>query len=185
MYVLSCTECYVATAGLKPHSEYMQRRVGFVQRRCRRCFRKVSLATLSDFCYGEILFQTLDGKHVVFVSLHENPTFDRICETAGKLTSKHSSRIDPQEILAKLADPVYGKALTARTYRCPNCNGKKCTAVVNDPGSLTFRLIPIATWDRFLKLSIAGQDAAIRTAFAGNGSCKIAWIRRCLISQEL
>ena len=69
---------------------------------CYRCFNDIEYPLLGDFSYGELLFQTIDGKDFYYVALIDNETFAFVCQYLKDNTQQKIKKLDPQKILALL-----------------------------------------------------------------------------------
>lgn len=134
-------------------------KIPFFKAFCWRCFRNVHVPLVSDFSYGELLFQTQNGKLFAHVSLIDNPFFEAILT---EIEQSGETKSDPQEVLARLADPIENQSLQAGPYRCPRCNRRLLS--VNDNRHDSFGFVPEATWAAFNRLSVQEQKGAIQQA---------------------
>ena len=120
---------------------------------CYRCFRVSEIPFLSDFCYGELLWQTKDGRDFCIAILFDNPTFDLIIETLKSDIDLQKKKINPQKILALVADKPNGKDYTADYPMCPFCKRKQ--RHFKDNTRTVIMEVPFATWSDFERL---GKD---------------------------
>lgn len=130
---------------------------------CYRCFHRIDIPLLSDFSYGEVLFQTDDGQDFYIAELTKNPTFDFITSILihQKLKVKQA---DPQKILALLADKPNGKSFTINYPICPICKRKK--RGFNDNVKTTEREVGFASWTYFESLTQPNKTLQLEKAIA-------------------
>ena len=56
------------------------RTVCYFKNECRNCLNTIKFPILSDFTYGELIYQTKDGKDFCIAQLPDNEIFDFITE---------------------------------------------------------------------------------------------------------
>ena len=127
------------------------REVYFFKNTCYRCFNDFVYPSLGDFSYGELIFQTSDGQNFVIATLINNKSFDIIRDTLKDIDNK---KCDPQNVLAKLADPINGQEFTNETL-CPICGHKQ--RLFSDDIKTTTKELAFATWENFESLSRENQ----------------------------
>jgi len=118
---------------------------------CYRCFSIVEIPLLSDFSYGDLLFQTRDGQDFYYANLIDNLTFDLILNILGTNKDLQKNKIDAQQVLALLMDNPSGKEVFAGYLICPNCKRKQ--RHFNDNVRASLIEIPLATWHDFESLT--------------------------------
>ena len=118
---------------------------------CYKCFNDIEYPLLGDFSYGELIFQTADGKDFFLVELIDNKTFDFVCEFLKNKVGQKISKADPQKVLALLADKVNEKEFAIDYPICPIC--KRRQNHFNDNNRTTQRQIGFATWTDFESLT--------------------------------
>lgn len=92
---------------------------------CDNCFNDIEFPILGDFAEGEIMFQTKDGKDFYIAVLIGNKNLDFITNTLKQDKQFSNREINPQKILALIADKVDNKELTADYPICPICKARQ------------------------------------------------------------
>ena len=137
-------------------SSIKQRNIYYFQNTCNNCYNNIEIPLLGDFSYGELIFQTLDGKDFLIADLIDNKTFSKI----EKITNEsRNNQIGSQKILTKLADPFKGKAYSETFPICPIC--RKELRRYNDNKKTTRHIINYVSWSEFENLSIEKQNKRI------------------------
>lgn len=117
---------------------------------CYNCFNDIEYPLLGDFSYGELIFQTKDGQDFGIAVLIDNTTFDFINETIKKDKELEHKKVDPQKILALVADKLNDKEITDKYPICPIC--KKRQREFNDNIRTSKRELNFVTWHDFENL---------------------------------
>jgi hypothetical protein len=118
---------------------------------CHKCFNDIEFPLLGDFAYGEIIFQTKDGKGFYIAVLIDNKTFDFIADILENNKDFKSSKADPQKILALIADKVDNKEFTTDYPICPICKSRQSS--FGDNIRTNKIELGFATWTDFESLS--------------------------------
>jgi hypothetical protein len=98
-----------------------------------------------------VIFQTTDGQDFASAQLLNNPSFDFICEFLKDNAGTTTSKIDPQKLLALVADPFNDKSFTTDYPICPNCHQKQTRVHTNTRTSQIE--VGFATWAGFDNLT--------------------------------
>lgn len=118
---------------------------------CHKCFNNIEFPLLGDFAYGEMIFQTKDGKDFYIAVLIDNKTFDFITEVLQNDKNFKNKNADPQKILALIADKVDNKEFATDYPICPICKSRQRS--FNDNIRTTEIKLGFATWTDFESLS--------------------------------
>ena len=129
---------------------------------CYNCFNDIEFPLLGDFSYGELIFQTKDGQDFGIAVLIGNITFDFINETIKKDKELEHKKVDPQKILALVADKLNDKGFTAEYPICPIC--KKRQREFNDNIRTCKRELNFVTWHDFENLTSNDKIKRIKEA---------------------
>ena len=121
--------------------------VYYYKNECPHCFNNIEYPLLGDFIYGELIFQTTDAQQFALAVLIDNVTFKFICDFLKTFKNKNA---DPQEILARVADPLNDMEFITDII-CPICRHKQRNYIDNFRKRL--QEIPLVTWDNFENIS--------------------------------
>ena len=116
---------------------------------CYKCWNDIEFPLLSDFTYGEVIFQTKDAQDFYVAVLIDNKTFDFITDFLQD--KKRLKKADPQKILAQIADKVNNQEFTTHFPICPVCKARK--RYFTDNIRTTKIELGYATWTDFESLS--------------------------------
>lgn len=125
----------------------------FFKNTCHHCFNDIEYPSLGDFSYGELIFQTTDAKDFAIATLIDNITFASVTNILKSINNKKS---DPQNILARLADPLNNQEFTKDTL-CPICRHKQ--GYFTDLVRTNSKELSFVTWNKFE--SLIHQDKLI------------------------
>ncbi len=118
---------------------------------CYRCFNDIEFPLLGDFASGETIFQTKDAKDFYIAVTINNKTLDFIKNIVQHNSDFQNSKVDPQKLLALIADKVDEKEFTTDFPICPIC---KATQRSFDDNTRTTQIeLRFATWTQFESLS--------------------------------
>ncbi len=129
---------------------------------CHNCFNDIEYPLLSDFSYGELIFQTKDGQDFGIAVLIDNITFEFVVQTLKKDKELERKKVDPQKILTLVADKLNNKEFTTDYPICPIC--KKRQRHFNDNVRTTKRELNFVTWHDFENLTSDDKIKRIKEA---------------------
>ena len=141
------------------------RSVRFFTNTCTTCANNVGVPLLSDFAYGEMIFQTDNGKDFAYAEVIAEDAWSiiaGICENEfGLGRKKPSPKLQVFHCVAiRCADPLDGRPYTTHFPLCPRC-GAKLTSYgdnqIHHDGH-----VPRATWQRFMSLSPEARKSLVR-----------------------
>ena len=118
---------------------------------CHKCFNDIEFPLLGDFAYGQIIFQTKDAQDFYIAVLIDNKTFDFIADTLKTNKDFKSQTVNPQKILALIADKVDNKEFTTDFPICAICKSRQRS--FGDGNRTTQIELGFATWTEFESLS--------------------------------
>ncbi|MBN2211049.1 MAG: hypothetical protein JW709_06595 [Sedimentisphaerales bacterium] len=127
---------------------------------CPHCHVVAAIPLLSDFAYGEFIYQTDDGHHFAYAMVIAEPAWDRVDailrEHAGMGPHKNDVEIDVfQHIIIRCADLFNGRPFTTDFPLCPHCGGKITS--YSDKNRLYSLYIHDVTWSTFMALPPTDQ----------------------------
>ena len=129
---------------------------------CQSCFNDIEFPLLGDFSYGETIFQTTDGQDFYIAILIDNASLDFVSTILKTDSELKQRKIDPQRILAILADKVDGKEFTIHYPICPIC--KHEIKHYSDDSKTGEKELPFASWNDFEKLTNDQKISLIKEA---------------------
>jgi hypothetical protein len=127
---------------------------------CQKCFNDVEFPLLGDFSYGELIFQTTDGKDFYIAVIIENGAFDFIREAINNSEELTAGNVDPEKILVLVADKPNNQQFSINYPLCPNC--KMVQTDFNDNIRTGKKALRYVTWHGFERLPDA--DKLMRVA---------------------
>ncbi|MHA4847897.1 hypothetical protein ACX0G7_27290, partial [Flavitalea antarctica] len=83
---------------------------------CQKCFNDVEFPLLGDFSYGELIFQTTDGKDFSIAEIVKNEAFDFIRETINDSEELTASNVKPEKILALLEMVQFSRTRNSNNF---------------------------------------------------------------------
>ena len=127
---------------------------------CDNCFNDIEFPILGDFAEGEIMFQTKDGEDFYVAVLLGNRTLNFITNTLKQDKQLSNEEVNPQKILAFVADKPNNKELTADYPICPICKARQ--ERYSDNIKTNKIEVKYASWFDFEKLSQENKIARIK-----------------------
>ncbi|MFN6114851.1 MAG: hypothetical protein ACK46C_03125 [Flavobacteriales bacterium] len=119
---------------------------------CSHCCNDVEIPILSDFAYGEILFQSADARSFAIVDLINNSVFDEVLQALEKRAISESVRAEiAQPMLCDLSDEINGQPYSTIYPRCPLCGQKM--SFWSDEHRVGMRHLPAPQWSGFTENS--------------------------------
>ena len=127
---------------------------------CDKCFNDIEFPLLGDFAYGEMIFQTKDAKDFYIAVLIDNKTFDFVVNILKQDKAFQNKNLDPQKILALIADKVDNKEFTTDFPICLICKSRQQS--FGDGNRTTQIELGFATWVDFENLSDKGKLSRLK-----------------------
>lgn len=107
-----------------------------------------------------MIFQTKDAKDFYIAVLIDNKTFDFVVNILKQDKAFQNKNLDPQKILALIADKVDNKEFTTDFPICPICKSKQRS--FGDGNRTTQIELGFATWVDFENLSDDGKLSRLK-----------------------
>jgi hypothetical protein len=127
---------------------------------CHKCYNDIEFPLLGDFAYGEMIFQTKDAKDFYIAVLIDNKTFDFVVAILKQDKAFQNKKLDPQKILALIADKADNKEFITDFPICPICKSRLRS--FGDGNRTTQIELGLATWTEFENLSKQGKLSRLK-----------------------
>ena len=125
-------------------------------------FNDIEFPLLGSFADGEMVFQTKDAKDFCIAVLIDNKTFNLIVDTIQQDKELKSKNINPQKILALLADKFDNKEFSPYFPLCPICKSRQRN--YGDSIRTTQSELNYVTWNEFESLTQENKLRKVREA---------------------
>jgi|SRR5580698_9311246 hypothetical protein len=142
-----------------------ERSVRFFTNTCSTCMNDVAIPLLGDFAYGELIFQTIDGKQFALAEVILDEAWSLISKIAAAECGFDKNGVTPalsvfQRVAMHCADPLGGKRFATRFPLCPLCASP--ISHYRDDRISHDAVIPRVTWRHFLGLSAQEQKNVVK-----------------------